>query len=189
MTTTSTRVTDERLMERVAQGDRDAFTQLYRRFSDAVMRQVCRTMGHGSEAEDVCQDVFWKVWTQANRYDPTRASPLTWIMLLTRYAAMDRLRAGGTRPRKSGSIDDDADDWRFVAPSEPDSLEEEEACESAREALEDLPERQRNALSLACLRGMTRWQIAGLEKLPVGTVKTLIRRGSMRMRGVLGRVA
>ena len=188
MTVTSTSA-DERLMVRVASGDRAAFTVLYNRFADAVMRQVCRTMGHASEAEDVCQDVFWKVWMQARRYDPTRSSPLTWIMLLTRYAAMDRLRSQGSRPRKTGSVDDDPDDWRFVAPETGDSLEHQEELSGAREALEGLPDRQKNALSLACLRGMTRWQIAGLEKLPVGTVKTLIRRGSMRMRGVLGEVA
>ena len=173
---------DELLMERIAKGDQAAFALFYDRFAGAVTRQICRTMGYGADVEDVRQEVFWKVWRQADRYDPTRGSPLTWIMLLARFAATDRLRASSTRPRRAGSLNEETDDWRFVAPDETDAVEAEEDRENAMHALDDLPERQQIVLKLACLRGLTRTQVANLERLPIGTVKTLMRRGTMRLK-------
>ena len=85
-------------LRRVAEGDRTALQDVYRRTSAKLFGVCLRIFDSREEAEDVLQDVFIMIWQKANQFDPSRASPITWLVTMTRNRAIDRLRAGGTAP-------------------------------------------------------------------------------------------
>ena len=170
--------TDTELLRRVGAGDAAAFEELHERFSSFVKSVVIRIIGGGPDVGDVCQNAFMAVWKQAFRFDPARSSPPTWIALLTRSVAVDALRVKFRGPRRV-----DLDTWAAEATTRPiNPTENEDMVRLAREILNGLPDRQQLVLGLACFRGLNCREIAHLEDLPVGTVKTLYRRGARRLR-------
>lgn len=176
---------DVELLRLAGSGDALAFEEFHKRFKFFVKSVVHRTTGRGQEIEDVCQNAFLAIWKQAWRFDPARSNPLTWIALVTRSAARDAFRA-----RLRSSRCGDLDGWDIGATMmQRSSVEAVELLNTAQQALKQLPERQRSVVVFAHARGLTRRQIAALEGLPIGTVKTLIRRGSERIRIARGAAA
>jgi RNA polymerase sigma-70 factor (ECF subfamily) len=173
---------DARLLAELAAGHSGALAELYRRRAGALLRLLERILGDVREAEEVLQDTFVQLWKRAGRYDAAKAGPLTWMILVTRGLALDRLRQ---RSRRQTGLE------RFRAASDADGVQEENAftwlsdAESARrvgQALGSLPAEQRTAIELAFYRGCTQEEIARTTGQPLGTIKARIRRGMLALR-------
>ena len=175
---------DLELIEKVRQGDQSALDLLYKRYSSPVYSLVWKILQNSEEAEDVALDVFWQVWRQADRYDPARGAPPAWIFTLARSRAIDRLRSRRRREDRTISIDDP--NLRFDPLDEnasPDQVVSfRQSRDAVRAAMTELSAVQREAVELAFLKGMTHVEIAERLGQPLGTVKTRIRQGLIRLR-------
>lgn len=172
------------LVDRIREGDQGALDLLYRRYSAPVYSLVWKVLQNSEEAEDVALDVFWQVWRQAERYDPSRGAPPAWIFTLARSRAIDRLRARRRREDRTVSIDDpelniDPPDEK-AAPDDVVSFRQNR--DAVRAAMSKLSAVQREAVELAFLEGMTHVEIAEKLGQPLGTIKTRIRQGLIRLR-------
>jgi RNA polymerase sigma-70 factor, ECF subfamily len=169
-------------IRRVAGGDADALAALYDRHSRIVYSLAFRIMGDSSDAEEVTQDVFAQVWRQASRYDTTRGAVVAWMLMMTRSRAIDRLRSRRGLPPVA------PDSWRgltdMIDPAEGPELMTLTADQVARvrDALNGLPLSQRLAIQLAFYEGLTHVEIAERLEEPLGTVKTRIRLGLLKLR-------
>lgn len=172
-----------RLLREIARGDRDAFTRFYDLHAALVHTFALRILRERGEAEEVVQDVFVQVWRQAETYSTDRGSPEAWLVMMTRSRGIDKLRSRRRRDE-------------MVRPAEnPDRLPELVVLESASGpaearatlggALADLPAAQRSVLELAYFDGLTQSEIAARLGEPLGTVKTRMRSGLERLRGLL----
>jgi RNA polymerase sigma-70 factor (ECF subfamily) len=168
----------------VARGDRIAFHEVYRRTSAKLYGVCCRILGEGQDAEDALQEAYVNVWRRAERFDASRASPITWLAAIARNTAIDRLRARGNR---STAPIDEAFEVPDSAPR-ADALMEE-AGESARlyGCLGELGGRDAALIRTAFLEGASYPELAERAGEPLGTVKSRIRRGLMKLRDCLCR--
>ncbi|MGB7257048.1 MAG: sigma-70 family RNA polymerase sigma factor [Pseudolabrys sp.] len=172
-------------LARVAASDRAALQTIYR-LSSAKLFGVClRILGERSDAEDVLQEVYLTVWRKAGDFDVGRASPMTWLIAIARNRAIDRLRTRGQN-RRMDPID--------VAAEVPDAaltadaaLERSEQNKRLHACLGGLAERERAALRGAFFDGNTYEQLAQRMSLPLGTMKSLIRRAMMKLKACLER--
>ena len=170
---------DPELMRRVACGDREAFAELYDHLAVPLYTFARRILHDVGEAEDLLQEVFMRIWAQAGSYDPQRGTPFAWAVTLTRFKAMDRLRAQQRRERLHDAADS------APAPSSPAA--EPPDAELLQGSLGKLPPDQREAISLAFFSGLTQPEIAAKLCQPLGTVKARIRRGMLKLRDSLTR--
>lgn len=171
------------LMARVEARDADALAELYDRLGGRLLGLAQRILGAGGEAEEVLQEVFLFAWRAASSFDPSRGSVLTWLLIATRSRAIDRLRARrpASRPeiRSLGEITGEGP----VAADDVEKVSEGRQWESlCRSAIGKLPEDQRRALELAYFDGLTQQEIAARTATPLGTVKTRVRLGLMKLR-------
>jgi len=172
------------LLERIRASDASALDALYARYASPVYSLVWKILQNAEESEDVALDVFWQIWRQADRYDPSRGAPPAWIFTVARSRAIDRLRARQRREDRTISFDDPA--------AKLDPLDEEagpdqvasfrQTRDAVREAMQTLPPAQREAVELAFFKGLTHVEIATKLRQPLGTVKTRIRQGLIRLR-------
>jgi RNA polymerase sigma-70 factor, ECF subfamily len=187
----ATTPSDADLLRLSADGDKDAFSILYDRFSRPLFSLILKILSNPSEAEDVVQEVFIELWSKAADFDAARAQPFTLAVSIARNKAIDRIR---TRTRRGGILEQSADDiaMRSLSTTEADARDAASASESAkvvRGAFSDLPSDQKTAIELAFFEGLTQSEIADRLSQPLGTVKARIRRGMLRMRERLaGRV-
>jgi len=179
---------DEHALRRLADGDADAIAELYDRHARRVYSLALRILGDAPDAEDVVQEVFVQAWRQASRYSAARGVVAAWLQTLARSRAIDRLRArraqtdaAGGESAPSEAVDSGPPiDWQFVSA---------EQTRLVRAALERLPILQRVAIELAYFEGLTHVEIAARLEQPLGTVKTRIRSGLMKLREALAGVA
>ena len=172
------------LIEKIRQGDQSALDLLYKRYSSPVYSLIWKILQNSEEAEDVALDVFWQVWRQAGRYDPSRGAPPAWIFTLARSRAIDRLRSRSRREDRTISIDDPNIHFdpldENASPDQVVSFRQNR--DAVRAAMEKLSVVQREAVELAFLKGMTHVEISEKLGQPLGTVKTRIRQGLIRLR-------
>jgi RNA polymerase sigma-70 factor (ECF subfamily) len=171
------------LIRQTANQDREAFSQLYDRFSCLVYTLAMRMLRMPSDAEDLLQEVFVQVWHQANRYSEERGSPEAWIINIARSRAIDKLRAR-RRMEKSFVLTDDPAHAESTENVESSAAESETKL-AMNSALAILPEPQRRVLALAYFEGLSQTEIADRLKEPLGTVKTRMRSGIHRLRDML----
>ena len=171
------------LIQRVANQDREAFSQLYDRFSTVVFSLAMRMLRARSDAEDLLQEVFVQVWRQARGYSAERGSPEAWIIDIARSRAIDKSRAI-RRIENSFVLTDD--------PARAESSDNAESSAAASEsrltmnaALANLPDTQRRVLELAYFDGLTQTEIAQRLAEPLDTVKTRMRAGIQRLREIV----
>src|SRR3954464_7011109 len=170
-------------LARVAAGDRAALRIVYQDTSAKLFGVCLRILNDRSEAEDVLQDVYVTVWRKAASFDPARASPITWLVAIARNRAIDRLRssAGGRRSEPIESAEDVRDD----APGALDLVVAAEQQERLKTCLGELEERHSAVIRSAFLDGVTYEQLAQRMEVPLGTMKSWIRRGLMKLRTCL----
>jgi RNA polymerase sigma-70 factor (ECF subfamily) len=182
--------TDASLMAGIRSRDSQALAQLYDRHSSMVFALCVRMLRDRNDAEDVMLDVFWELWDRAERYDASRASPLTYLLRVTRSRLIDRLRARRSRKRAElasvesvGASDFEAD----ASGAEPlaGTLRTEERALVVR-AMSDLTPDQRQAVEMAFFDAMTHTEIAAQLNEPLGTIKSRIRQALIRLRQSLG---
>jgi RNA polymerase sigma-70 factor (ECF subfamily) len=168
---------------RIATGDRAALELVYRDTSAKLFGVLIRILADRQEAEDVLQEVYITVWQRAAAYDPERASPITWLVAIARNRAIDRLRSGAKR-RKSEPLEA-ADDVSDPAPSAAALLESADDSSRLTGCLDELEERTRTAIRRAFLDGLTYEDLAARTGVPLGTMKSWIRRGLLKLRACL----
>ena len=172
-------------LQAVAEGDRSALRDLYDKTSAKLFGVCLRILPDREEAEDVLQEVYLTVWNKAERFDPMRASPITWLATIARNRAIDRLRAIGPR-----AYDRPVDEALDLAAADPDALtvlERTEENQQLVDCLNTLDERAKGAIVSAFYGGQTYEELALREKTPLGTMKSLIRRGLAKLKGCLDR--
>ena len=178
---------DLQLMQAVAAGDAEAIGVLYDRHAPLLLAICRRVLRDANEAEDVLGDVFYEVWTRASRFDAARGSPVTYLLTLARSRAIDRKRFLESRPASRATPDASA--RLSLRPSDaPSPLQNSDGLERAqlvRQALTDLDPDQRQALECAYFDGLSHTEIATRLNKPLGTVKTYIRQGLIRLRAAL----
>jgi RNA polymerase sigma-70 factor (ECF subfamily) len=175
---------DRSTLERMARGEHDALAELYDRHGRVVYSLALRIVRDQSDAEEVVQDVFSQAWRQSARYSASRGSVIAWLMTLTRSRAVDRLRGRQARPDASAEstpIIDVSD----ATPPPDEQLASAMRSGQIRAALQGLPLLQRLAIELAFYEGLTHAEIAERLEQPLGTVKTRIRLGLLKLRDEL----
>ncbi len=179
--------TDTVLLQRLADGDLAALDTLYTRYALPVFSLAVRILGDAADAEEVTQDVFERVWRHAARFDPARAPFGTWLMSLTHHVAIDTLRKRHRRPL---TLHDDHTELVVRHLPDPaldvgDATVQHLLGDQLRRALRSLPVAQQHAIALAYFGGLSHGAIAAALGLPVGTVKSHIRRGLLRLRATV----
>ncbi len=172
------------LLAAAARGDEQAFAEFYDRTSPRVYGMVLRVVRDPAQAAEVTQDVYLQVWREATRYDPNLGSVLSWLLTIAHRRAVDRVRSA----RSASQRDDRYAMSQAERPYDEVSERVHAGLEAqrVRNALHDLTETQREAISLAYFAGYTHREVAALLGLPLGTAKTRIRDGLIRLRDALG---
>lgn len=168
-------------ISRIINGDALGLEGLYDRHATAIYSLALRIVRDVSEAEDVTQEVFAQVWTQARRFDDSRGSVAAWMLMIARSRALDRLR----RKRavlKPGPGDDVLAEIPDPSPSVEVVAASDQQARAARAAVADLPPAERTAIELAYYEGLSQSEIAERTGTPLGTVKTRVRNALRRVR-------
>jgi len=175
-----TRTTEDDLVERISRGDAAAFSELYARLATRVGWQVRRRLIDVAQSEEVVQEIFLEIWQSAGRFDPARGHAATWILTMAAHRAIDRVRtaqADRTRDLAVGIRNQQVPfDLTF------DAAETSLEYRRVEAALGRITDVQRQALVLSYQHGQTNKEIAVLLDLPIGTIKTRLRDGLIRLR-------
>ncbi|WP_329172044.1 MULTISPECIES: sigma-70 family RNA polymerase sigma factor [unclassified Streptomyces] len=174
----------ENLLDRVSRGDREAFEGVYNAVAGSVLGLVRRVLRDPAQSEEVAQEVLVDVWRCAARFDPGQGSAMAWIMTLAHRRAVDRVRssqAAADREHKA-AVRDHSPAFDEVSEQVERRLEREQV----RRCLGGLTELQRESVTLAYYRGCTYRETADLLGVALGTVKTRLRDGLIRLRDCLG---
>ena len=168
------------LMQRVGHGDEAAMAELYDRFVGLVYKSSKQVLTSRAEAEDAVQESFVRLWQTADRFDPSRAKLVTWVMLITRRHLIDRLRRQGARPEQLG-LDSSVE---FLGPVQEPVPEPggDHDLEVLRRRIAELPELQRVVIERTYLQGFTLREVSEQLGAPLGTVKSALSRGLGRLR-------
>jgi RNA polymerase sigma-70 factor (ECF subfamily) len=169
-------------MRAFARRDPSAANELYDRFAPRVYGLGMVMLGNAAQAEDLVQDTFVKLWRNSARYDPSRGSLDTWVLLIARSLAIDLIRRKVLETR---ILSTHREPERSVEPGPEDQAETQDLADRARRAMATLTPEQRAALELAYFSGKTSSEVAELEGIPVGTAKTRIRTALVKLREAL----
>jgi RNA polymerase sigma factor (sigma-70 family) len=169
-----------RALGRVAARDAAALREVYRRTASKLLGVCLRILNDRDEAEDVLQEVYITVWNKADRFDPERASPITWLVSIARNRSIDRLRA-----RRPTSDLDAAAEIADPAPSAQSLLEAAGDRARLEGCLDQLDEKHASAVRTAFFQGVTYEALANRLGVPLGTMKTWIRRSLLSLRSCL----
>lgn len=174
--------TDEDLLARVGGGDREAFSELYRRWAPRLLALAARILVDRHQAEEVLQDALLEVWRTAPSFDPAKGSARAWLVTLVRRRAIDRVRSSEAARRREERRPDE--DLPFDSTAE--AVHASIAATEVRAALEALGEPHKSTVELAYFAGLTHTQIAEATATPLGTVKSRIRDGVARLGTLMG---
>jgi RNA polymerase sigma-70 factor (ECF subfamily) len=170
------------LLARVARGDQAAFAAVYDRAAAQVFGLVRRVVRDPAQSEEVTQEVMLEVWRTASRFDPHRGSAMAWLMTMAHRRAVDRVRSGLAAMQREARAAVAEAGYDVVA----DEVETRLDALRVRRCLDSLTDLQRESITLAYYGGYTYREVAGLLGVAVGTVKTRMRDGLIRLRDCLG---
>jgi RNA polymerase sigma-70 factor, ECF subfamily len=171
------------LVRHVARGDEGAFEAVYDQLSRPVYGLIRKVLRDPAQSEEVSQEVLLEVWRTASRFDPAKGSAMAWVMTIAHRRAIDRVRSANAqalREQKAGSVL--AGSTEEVA----EAVETRLDAERVRRCLDSLTELQRESIGLAYYGGYTYQQVAGVLDAALGTIKTRIRDGLIRLRDCMG---
>ena len=172
------------LIEKVAQGDEKALELLYDQTSSHVYGLAIRVLNDPTMAEEVTLDVYMQVWKQATQFDLSRGKPIVWLAVLARSRAIDRLRVGQKERKGRQSLDVIGD--QAATDGNPEELTaSNQQCRVVEHALASITVEQRQVIELAYFGGLSQSEIAAQIGEPLGTVKTRIRLGMIKLRNIL----
>lgn len=175
-------------VQQASSGDEGAFASLYDETNSLVYGLAMRMLGNVEDAEEVTLDVYNQVWRIAKSFDAQRGSVTAWLMTLTRTRSLDRIRARASRSKNVDPLPE-----QFDLPSPTETPEAQTAASQQRTlvlaALNQLPAEQRRALELAYFHGLSHSELAERLGEPLGTIKTRIRLGMMKLRELLVQTA
>lgn len=177
-------ISDNELLYAIRRGDEQALAAIYDRYRLILFGLVLRILHDRQEAEDVLQETVLQVWRRAADFDEARGRVFTWLVTIARSRALDRLRVLGSRARLADEVVAHSVGGEAAGDAAEDALKSEQGA-IVREALRELPEEQRRALFLAYFEGLTQTEISARLGEPLGTVKTRIRSGLMKLRELL----
>lgn len=187
MSTDSRHRSDGELFKRLLNGSEDAFRAFFRRYAADVMALCQRIVADRQDAEDVASEVFFEIWNRRDRYDPARATPRGYLMLLARSRAIDRYRSNIRSSARVASREERTapDAIHPINDNPSEIVMHAESQKRAVSALLNLSKDQRTALELSFFEGLSHAEIAKRLEMPIGTVKSHIRRGLSRLRSSL----
>ncbi|MFI6907041.1 ECF RNA polymerase sigma factor SigK [Nonomuraea sp. NPDC050394] len=177
--------TVQELLRQSGRGDRDAFARLYDQVAGVLYGLVLRVVRDRGQSEEVVQEVLLEIWRQAPRYDGSRGGAMAWMTTIAHRRAVDRVRsaqAGADREAAAGRREAAGGDYDTVAEAVEDRLERERV----RRCLDGLTDLQHQAVTLAFYGGHSYPEVAQLLATPLGTIKTRMRDGLIRLRDCLG---
>lgn len=178
------RIDLERLLTQSATGDETSFAKLYDAVSSRLYGLVRRVVRDPAQSEEVAQEVFLDIWRHSARFDPSRGSALSWMMTIAHRKAVDRVRSAESSRHRDDSYGTSNQDVDHDSTAE--AVVERLDAERVHQALATLTAPQRRALELAYLGGYTHTEVATMLDIPLGTAKTRIRDGLIRLRDTLG---
>jgi RNA polymerase sigma-70 factor, ECF subfamily len=174
---------DAELIRLLRGGEQQALGILYDRYGGLVYTVAFRILNQADEAEDLAQDVFLTFWKQ-ERFDPSRAALSTYLGVMTRSRALNKLQSRSSRQRMNDRLQQNA--VEFSAPTPLEQASSAEQQETVRQALTQLSDNQRKVLELNYYKGLSQSEVAQQLGLPLGTVKTHARQGLIKLRQILG---
>jgi RNA polymerase sigma-70 factor, ECF subfamily len=174
----------EDLLQRVAGGDRRAFADLYDRTAPRLFGMVKRLLRDHAQSEEVTQEVYLEVWQTASRYEPAKGGGIAWMLTMAHRRAVDRVRASQASRDRDAKVG--IRDWAPEFDSVAERAEIVLESDRVKEALGRLTALQREAVTLAYFGGYSHSQVAAILHIPIGTVKTRLRDGMIRLRDELG---
>ena len=179
------------LLDRIAAQEDSALKRLYERTSSQLFGLALRIVRNRDVAEDVLQESFLSIWRGASNYRASLSPPMAWMGLIVRSRALDALRKRTTdRADLMNDIDDEtAPDLEGDSPNPMDAADASQQAFALQHCLGKLDNKQREVVSLAYLRDLSHGELSEQLKLPLGTVKTWIRRGLEQLRGCMSRYA
>lgn len=182
---------DRAIMARIKDRDPAALSELYDQYNRLLFGLILSILKKRSEAEDILQEVFTSIWQKAEMYDLERGSVYTWIVTLARNKSIDRLRSKVYKEQKkqSTSLNDD-EIFHPLYSDKKDPLEETILTDRANKlyaALDKISDKQRKVLEVAYFNGMSQREISAEYDIPLGTVKTRMRDGMIKLRGILAK--
>ena len=172
------------LLTRVARGDQAAFEAVYDTLAGPVYGLINKVVRDSAQSEEVAQEVFLDIWRTSARFDPSLGSPMAWMLTIAHRKAVDRVRSAQSASDRDDAYSSRNQDREFDVTAE--TVERRLDAQRVRHALDSLTETQRGAVELAYLGGYTHTEVAGLLGVPLGTAKTRIRDGLIRLRDTLG---
>ena len=174
---------DAQLLRRMAAGDDSALAEIFDRYAPLVLGLARRVTGSSELAEDIVQEVFTALWSRPERFDPARGTLRAYLGVITHRRAVDRVRQSERQRRR-----DETSAWEgpLVA---ADGTDLALTAEIVRQAIERLPDGQRQAVELAYWKGLTHCEVAAAMGLPEGTVKSRLRLASAKLRDWLAPLA
>jgi RNA polymerase sigma-70 factor (ECF subfamily) len=175
-------LTESELLARIVRQDQLALSELYTRFGGLVYSLARHVLQDDGIAEEVTQDIFLKVWQQAVTWDETRGKFVSWLLTMTRYTAIDRLRKEQRRPMRTSSSIDDLYDIIADHDSPDENLRLD--GETMRALMTQLPDEQHEMIRLAFFGGLSHSEIAARTGIPLGTVKTRLRLGMQKLKSL-----
>tara|TARA_R110002049_G_scaffold229148_1_gene401264 strand:- start:55 stop:672 length:618 start_codon:yes stop_codon:yes gene_type:complete len=182
---------DRELMARIKTRDTSALSELYDNYNRLLFGLILSILKKREEAEDLLQEVFTKIWQNAEKFDLERGTVYTWVVTLTRNRSIDRLRSKVYKEQKKQSTSlDDEDVFHPLYSEESDPLENtilKERAKKVHQALDQISEKQKKVLQVAYFSGMSQSEISEEFDIPLGTVKTRMRDGMIKLRELLAR--
>ena len=170
-------------LARIGMGDEAAFVLFYRRFSAPVFSMLIKMLGNQHDAEEVLQLSFLQIWKKAATFDPERSAPFTWLVMIARNRALDRLRARDRQARLEEAAAQDPEPFTPSAEGDPGLVGDMRSLLGL--ALAQIPSEQRMAIEMAFFHGLTHDEISENLGEPLGTVKARIRRGILKLRDLV----